>query len=255
MLPKKKNTNQLGFYSTFIEQLDTNHPLYKLSSVLNWQLFENSFSKHYSLTQGKPAKPIRLMVSLLILKQLRNLNDESVVEQWSENSYYQFFNGLDCFTSKWPCVATELVEFRKHIGADGIELIFKESIQPALFNAGVSSDAFIADSIIIVFHLGNAPYLADTSIATIVDINGNASVALPSSMMGNPYYITIVHRNSIETWTKLPVELGALTNVDFNTIKPLNTLRINSSIPRMYFKRCLKYIRYIYAWIYPEFTD
>lgn len=129
MLPKKKNTNQLGFYSTFSEQLDAKHPLYKLSLVLNWQLFEDSFSKHYSLTQGKPAKPIRLMVSLLILKQLRNLSDESVVEQWSENSYYQFFSGLDCFTSKRPCVATELVEFRKRIGAEGIELIFKESIR------------------------------------------------------------------------------------------------------------------------------
>ena len=129
MLPKKKNSNQLGFYSTFSEQLDHSHPLYKLSIAINWQLFEDSFSKHYSLTQGKPAKPIRLMVSLLILKQLRNLSDESIVEHWSENSYYQFFSGLDCFTPKRPCVATELVEFRKRIGAEGIELIFKESIR------------------------------------------------------------------------------------------------------------------------------
>ncbi|MBI2269610.1 MAG: transposase [Bacteroidetes bacterium] len=33
------------------------------------------------------------MVSLLILKQVRNLSDESVVEQWAENSYYQYFSG------------------------------------------------------------------------------------------------------------------------------------------------------------------
>jgi transposase, IS5 family len=68
------------------------------------------------------------MVSLLILKQVRNLSDESVVEQWSENSYYQFFSGEECFTPKPPCVPTELVEFRKRIGTEGIELIFKESI-------------------------------------------------------------------------------------------------------------------------------
>lgn len=129
MLPKIKNTNQLGFYSTFLEQLDHSHPLYKLALAMNWQLFDDSFSKHYSLTQGKPAKPIRLMVSLLILKQIRNLSDESVVEQWSENSYYQFFSGLDCFTPKRPCVPTELVEFRKRIGSEGIELILKESIR------------------------------------------------------------------------------------------------------------------------------
>ena len=129
MLPKKKNTSQLGFYSTFSEQLDHKHPLYKLAKSIDWQVFENEFSKFYSATQGKPAKPIRLMVSLLILKQLRNLSDESVVVHWSENSYYQFFSGEEYFTPKPPCVPTELVEFRKRIGSQGVELILKESIR------------------------------------------------------------------------------------------------------------------------------
>lgn len=129
MLSKQKNTNQLGFYSTFEEQLNHNHSLYKLSNVVNWKVFDAAFSKHYSLTQGAPAKPIRLMVSLLILKQLRNLSDESVVEQWSENSYYQYFSGEQSFCSGEPCVPTELVEFRKRIGTEGIELILKESIR------------------------------------------------------------------------------------------------------------------------------
>lgn len=92
-------------------------------------MFEESFAKHYSATQGKPAKPIRLMVALLILKQLRNLSDESVVEQWAENSYYQYFSGEKYFASTPPCVPTELVEFRKRIGSEGVELIFKESIR------------------------------------------------------------------------------------------------------------------------------
>lgn len=119
----------MGFYSTFEEQLNHSHSLYKLSGVIRWSVFEEAFSKHYSPTQGKPAKPIRLMVSLLILKQLRNLSDESVVEQWAENSYYQFFSGENYFCCKEPCVPTELVEFRKRIGSEGVELIFKESIR------------------------------------------------------------------------------------------------------------------------------
>jgi transposase, IS5 family len=129
MLAKRKDTKQLGFYSTFEEQLDPHHGLYRLSQAINWGLFEKEFSKHYSATQGKPAKPIRRMVGLLIIKQLRNLSDESVVEQWSENSYYQYFSGEVCFTNRPPCVATELVEFRKRIGPQGIELILKESIR------------------------------------------------------------------------------------------------------------------------------
>ena len=129
MLAKEKITSQYGFYSTFEEQLNHSHPLYNLSKEIRWSDFDEAFKKHYSPTQGKPGKPIRLMVSLLILKQLRNLSDESVVFQWSENAYYQYFSGEEVFSSKQPCVPTELVEFRKRIGEEGIELIFKESIR------------------------------------------------------------------------------------------------------------------------------
>lgn len=118
----------MGFYSTFEEQLNHQHPLFKLAGAIRWHVFDETFSKHYSSTHGKPAKPIRLMLSLLILKQLRNLSDESVVEQWAQNSYYQYFSGESCFCSTAPCVPTELVEFRKRIGSEGAELIFKESI-------------------------------------------------------------------------------------------------------------------------------
>ena len=129
MLPKEKSASQLGFYSTFEEQLNHQHPLYKLCNQLMWSVFDEEFKKYYSPSQGRPGKPIRLMVSLLILKQLRNLSDESVVEQWSENAYYQYFSGEQLFSSKQPCVATELVEFRKRIGESGVELILKESIR------------------------------------------------------------------------------------------------------------------------------
>jgi IS5 family transposase len=129
MITKPKNLSQLGFYNTFEEQLNHEHPLYKLTKAINWRVFDEAFSRHYSATQGKPAKPIRLMVALLILKQLRNLSDESIVEQWAENIYYQYFSGENYFASQPPCVPTELVEFRKRIGTQGVELIFKESIK------------------------------------------------------------------------------------------------------------------------------
>ena len=128
MLGKQKHTNQTGLFHGLSEQLDQKHPLYILSGKLNWQFFEASFSKHYSTKMGAPAKPIRLMVSLLILKHLRNLSDENLVEQWSENVYYQYFGGEQFYRPATPCSSTELVEFRKRIGADGMALILKESI-------------------------------------------------------------------------------------------------------------------------------
>ena len=69
------------------------------------------------------------MVSLLILKHIRNVSDETIVEQWSENVYYQYFSGEKVFVSRPPCEASELVHFRKRIGEEGVELILKESIR------------------------------------------------------------------------------------------------------------------------------
>lgn len=128
MLSKKQSTSQLGFYSTFEEQLSHHHPLYILANKIDWTIFEEAFAKLYS-EEGRPAKPIRLMVSLLMLKHIRNISDESVVEQWSENCYYQYFSGEKVFACGEPCEASELVHFRNRIGTEGIELILKESIR------------------------------------------------------------------------------------------------------------------------------
>jgi IS5 family transposase len=69
------------------------------------------------------------MVSLLILKQLYNLSDESIVERWVENPYYQFFSGETVFQWEFPCHPTDLVYFRKRIGKKGVEKILKVSIE------------------------------------------------------------------------------------------------------------------------------
>ncbi len=130
MLSKPENTTQLSFLQPGLsEQLSLKHPLYILAGKMNWQLFEDSFKKHYREDFGRPAKPIRLMVALLILKHVRNLSDESVVEQWAENAYYQYFSGERYFTPAPSCEASELVHFRHCIGEEGIELILMESIR------------------------------------------------------------------------------------------------------------------------------
>lgn len=128
MLSKKLNTPQLGFYSTFEEQLSRRHPLYILANTINWNIFEEAFSELYS-DEGRPAKPIRLMVSLLIIKHIRNISDETVVEQWFENIYYQYLSGEKSYACGMPCEPTDLVHFRNRIGAKGVELILKESIR------------------------------------------------------------------------------------------------------------------------------
>lgn len=109
-------------------QLDVNDPLLQLADAIPWQEFDEAFSIHYTKSTGAPSKPIRLLVGLLILKQLENLSDESVVLQWKRNPYYQAFCGMKEFQQKLPCHSTELVHFRKRIGVPGMERIFQMSV-------------------------------------------------------------------------------------------------------------------------------
>ena len=118
-----------SLFSSLSDMLNQSHPLYKLADKIDWAKFDTAFAPLYCQNNGRPAKPIRLMCGLLILKHLRNLSDESLVEQWSENAYYQYFCGMQEFVPGAPCASSELVHFRNRIGEKGIELIFQESIR------------------------------------------------------------------------------------------------------------------------------
>ncbi|MDO5572316.1 MAG: IS5 family transposase [Bacteroidales bacterium] len=120
---------QKGLFFSLEDTLNSKHPLYVLANKIDWGLFELEFKKLYCENNGRPCKPIRLMCGLLILKHLRNVSDESIVEQWSENAYYQYFCGLNDFSIEPACTPTELVHFRNRIGEEGIALILKESIR------------------------------------------------------------------------------------------------------------------------------
>ena len=129
MTPSRTSHQTNLFYSDLLLQLDPQDPLIKLSQVIPWQSFEDSFAKHYHCSKGRPAKPIRLMVGLLLLKQLEDLSDEQVVIQFKRNPYFQVFCGETEFRQNEPCAATDLVHFRKRIGSEGVETIFHASVQ------------------------------------------------------------------------------------------------------------------------------
>ena len=129
MLAKQQDRSQHSLFFSLESTLNHKHPLFILANKIDWEMFEREFSPLYCPDNGRPAKPIRLMVGLLILKHIRDLSDESVVEQCSENNYYQYFCGEQEFQPRVPCEASELVHFRHRIGKEGVELIFRESIR------------------------------------------------------------------------------------------------------------------------------
>ncbi len=122
--------NQKSLFNTPLkEMLNPNNGLYQLADKIPWEEFEKEFAIHYTKNFGRPAKPIRLMVSLLILKQLSGLGDETVVEQWLQNPYWQYFSGENVFQWKFPVEPSDLVHFRNRIGVKGVEKILEVSIK------------------------------------------------------------------------------------------------------------------------------
>ena len=111
-----------------LQQLDPNDPLLLLSNAIPWYQIDKQFQHLYSEKIGRPSIPIRILVGLLILKQLENLSDEAVVLQWKRNPYFQAFCGVTNFQASTPCHPTELVHFRKRIGKEGTEFIFQLSV-------------------------------------------------------------------------------------------------------------------------------
>ena len=85
MISRSEAYQAPSLFSGLAEMLDPSHPLFRLANRVNWRIFDDEFEPLFCKDNGRPAKPIRLMVGLLILKHVRNLSDESIVEQWWKN--------------------------------------------------------------------------------------------------------------------------------------------------------------------------
>jgi len=96
------------------EQLNPRHSIYQLSKIIDWESLENDFTRLYS-RRGRPAKPVRLMISLLLLKQLHDLSDDQVVEGWIENPYWQLLSGEHELQWSAPVASSDLTHFRKSV--------------------------------------------------------------------------------------------------------------------------------------------
>lgn len=138
-----RSRQQSFLMPTLREQLDARQPLYELAERLPWSTFEETFAELYS-EEGRPAKPVRLMVSLLLLKQMFNLGDETVVAQWVQNPYWQFLSGFEDFQWSLPCDPSDLVYFRQRIGEAGAQLILSVSAQ--MHGAGAHEATVVVDT-------------------------------------------------------------------------------------------------------------
>ena len=103
------------------------HPLVKLAHEISWDKMEIKFEKLFS-EGGRPSLAIRKIAGMLLLKEMFKESDESVVERWIENAYWQYFTGETFFQTEQPFDPSNFVHFRKRIGESGLEFLLGQSI-------------------------------------------------------------------------------------------------------------------------------
>ena len=129
MIGKTDKTPQLHMYQVpIIQFINKKHELYQLAERINWDAIEHDLSEYYCVDNGRPSIPIRKIVGVVLLKRMFNESDESVVDRWKENPYWQYFCGEVNFQHHWPFDPTELIKFRHRMGEKGMERILKVSI-------------------------------------------------------------------------------------------------------------------------------
>ena len=153
MKPKKIDCVQSRLFQQRLSfQLNPTHELIQLSKLIDWKFFEKEFSGLFKENQGASAKPVRLIVGLLMLQQMNGYSDEGAVDEWVENPYWQYFCGYDYLEWKKPIDPSSLTRWRKRLGCEGIEKILQATIKAAIKGGAVSARSLsrvIADTTVM----------------------------------------------------------------------------------------------------------
>jgi transposase, IS5 family len=119
------------FRSRLDQILNNGHPLFQLARQIDWSVFDTEFGQLFVENVGRPGLPTRLIVGLHYLKHTFNESDESVVERFLENPYWQYFCGFEYFQHILPLDPSSLVRWRKRLGPDKLEKLLVETLETA----------------------------------------------------------------------------------------------------------------------------
>jgi IS5 family transposase len=104
--------------------LDPDNRWIKLANIIPWDQFETKYAAKFTKNNmGAPAKPVRMALGALILKERCGCSDEELVEQIKENPYLQFFIGLPEFQKKASFDPSMMTYFRKRFDAQTLQEI------------------------------------------------------------------------------------------------------------------------------------
>jgi len=100
-----------------------------MAKLIPWEKFEKEYAKNFSEKMGARAKPFRMALGALIIKERLGISDEETVEQIRENPYLQYFIGLTSYQEEAPFDASTMVWFRKRIKFKVVNKINQEMVR------------------------------------------------------------------------------------------------------------------------------
>jgi len=119
---RQESPKQLSFedfYLPFGGHLNRGNRWIRLAELIPWDEFEESYAGQFAQSgQGAPAKPFRLALGSLIIKEKLDISDEETVEQIRENPYLQFLVGMEGYRDEPLFDPSMMVHFRKRITAE-----------------------------------------------------------------------------------------------------------------------------------------
>jgi len=130
MIGKIEKNPQLEMFKVPLKHfIKENHELVLLSKKINWEQLESELGIYYCEGNGRPSIPIRTIAGIVLLRRMFDESDESILDRWVENPYWQYFCGELYFQHEPPFDRTELIKFRNRIGEEGSEQLLKMSVQ------------------------------------------------------------------------------------------------------------------------------
>ena len=100
-----------------------------MADLIPWSEFEEEYAENFSEKMGPIAKPFRMALGALIIKEKLGNSDREIVEQIRENPYLQYFLGMPSYSNEIPFDATLMVYFRERIDQVMINKINKKMVE------------------------------------------------------------------------------------------------------------------------------
>jgi hypothetical protein len=134
-----------NFYLPFGGKLSGENRWVKLAVMIPWEAFESSYAAQFSEERGAPAKPFRMALGALIIKERLGVSDGETVEQVRENPYLQYFLGLSEYSDRAPFDASMMTHFRQRLSLELVNQVNEAVVQAVLVPEAAAAESMEAE--------------------------------------------------------------------------------------------------------------